>query len=58
MNIYHIYLRRDGAEQWFALALYSQEQATLLGKAFPDVSRIETWNGEIVYNRKRKATVH
>ncbi|EKS29288.1 hypothetical protein [Afipia felis] len=46
MNIYHVYITRDGQEKWIALALYSTEQAELLGQAFPDITRIETWSGD------------
>lgn len=55
MNIYHIYINRDGKEGWIALGLYSESQAQLVGSAFPEVSRIETWDGHEVY---RKRTVH
>lgn len=58
MNIYHVYLTRDGSEKWFALALYSTEQAELLGQAFPEITRIETWNGDVVFQGKAKRTVH
>jgi hypothetical protein len=58
MNIYHVYITRDGQEKWIALALYSTEQAELLGQAFPDISRIETWSGDEIYKAKHKRTVH
>lgn len=58
MIVYHIFLNRDGTEKWIALALLSQEQAMLLGKAFPEITRIETWLGEVVYKAKQKPTVH
>lgn len=55
MMVYHIFIERDGAEKWIALGLLSEEQAQLLGKAFPDITRIETWLGTEVYERR---TVH
>lgn len=55
MNIYHIYIKRGGTERWIALGLYSESQAQLVGSAFPEVTRIETWDGHEVY---RKRTVH
>lgn len=55
MNIYHIYIDRKEPEEWFALALFGQDQVETLGKAFPDISGIETWNGDVVYKR---STVH
>lgn len=55
MNIYTIYVERDGEEKWFNLALNSTEQVELLGEAFPDVTRIETWDHKTVYERR---TVH
>jgi hypothetical protein len=58
MNIYHVYIMRDDLEKWIALALYSTEQAELLGQAFPDITRIETWSGDVVYKSKHKRTVH
>lgn len=58
MNIYHVYIMRDDIEKWIALALYSTEQAELLGQAFPDITRIETWSGDVVYKAKHKRTVH
>lgn len=58
MMVYHVYVDRDGAEKWFALGLLSTEQAVLLGQAFPDITRVETWLGDVVYSSKRKRTVH
>lgn len=58
MLVYHVYIERDGAEKWIALDLLSSDQAELLGKAFPDITRIETWLGDVVYTSKRKQTVH
>jgi hypothetical protein len=55
MLVYHIYIERDGAEKWIALGLLGSEQAQLLGQAFPDITRIETWLGDEVYERR---TVH
>jgi hypothetical protein len=53
MMVYHVYIDRDDTEKWIALGLLSVDQAELLGKAFPDISRIETWLGDVVYKRKR-----
>jgi hypothetical protein len=58
MIVYHVYLNRDGAEKWFAIALYSTEQVNLLGGVFPEITRIETWLGDVVYKRKAKKVVH
>lgn len=58
MQVYHIYIDRDGEEKWIALGLLGNEQAVLLGQAFPDIIRIETWLGDVVYKSKRKRTVH
>lgn len=58
MNIYHVYIMRDDQEKWIALALYSTEQAILLGQALHEIIRIETWNGDVVYKAKHKRTVH
>lgn len=58
MMVYHIYIERDGAEKWIALGLLGDEQAQLLGQAFPDITKIETWLGVEVYRSKRKRTVH
>lgn len=57
MMVYHVYINRDGAEKWIALGLLSAEQATLLGQAFPDIIRIETWLGDVVYKAKKR-TIH
>lgn len=57
MMVYHVYIDRDGAEKWIALGLLSTDQAELLGKAFPDITRIETWLGDVVYKAKKR-TVH
>lgn len=53
--VYHVYIERDGEEKWIALGLLGEEQAHLLGEAFPEITRIETWLGNPVYERK---TVH
>lgn len=53
MIVYHVYIQRDGAEKWIALGLLGDEQASLLGQAFPDITRIETWLGTEVYKRKK-----
>lgn len=58
MMVYHVYVDRDGTEKWFALAMYSTEQVLLLGNAFPEIARIETWLGDVVYKRKAKKVVH
>lgn len=58
MMVYHVYIERDGAEKWIALGLLSADQAQLLGQAFPDITRIESWLGDVVYKSKRKRTVH
>ena len=60
MNIYHVFIDDDpnGAEQggfMVALALYSLEQVITLGQSFPTISRIDTWDGNNIYERK---TVH
>lgn len=55
MNIYTVFVQRDGEERWFNFAIMSQEQVNLLGQAFHEITRIETWNGETAYERK---TVH
>ena len=55
MNIYTIYVERDGEEKWFNLMLNGEDQVSLLATAFPDISRIETWDEKPVYERK---TVH
>lgn len=52
MIVYHVFIKRDGAEKWIALGLLGNEQAELLGQAFPDITRIETWNGVEVFKRK------
>lgn len=54
MMVYHVYIERDGAEKWIALGLLSTDQAELLGAAFRDITRIETWLGDVVYKAKRK----
>lgn len=55
MNIYHVFV--DDTEGGFmvALALYSLEQVITLGQSFPTISRIDTWDGNNIYERK---TVH
>lgn len=60
MLVYHVYIERDGSEKWIALGLLGNEQATLLGHAFPEITRIETWLGDPVYAQKskKKRTVH
>lgn len=58
MIVYHVYIERDGTEKWIALGLLGSEQAELLGAAFPDITRIETWLGTEVYKSKRKRVVH
>lgn len=52
MQVYHIYIDRDGTEKWIAIGLISDEQAKLLGQAFPDITKIETWLGAEVYQRR------
>ena len=58
LTVFHIYIERDGAEKWIALGLLGEEQACLLGAAFPDITRIETWLGHEVYKSKRTRKVH
>lgn len=55
MNIYHVFI--DDTEGGFmvALALYSLEQVQLVGESFPTISRIDTWDGNNIYERR---TVH
>jgi len=58
LTVFHIFIMRDGQEKWIALGLLGEEQAQLLGNAFPEVTRIETWTGTEVYRAKSKRTVH
>ena len=52
MQIYHIYIARHGGERWIALGLMNDDQAKLLGQVFPDITKIETWLGAEVYQRR------
>lgn len=56
MNIYHVYIeyRHDG-DFSILMALYSVEQVLLLGGSLSEIARIESWNGDVIYQRK---TVH
>ncbi len=56
MNIYHVFIDDDTDTGFMiALALYSPEQVVTVGESFPTISRIDTWDGNNIYERK---TVH
>jgi hypothetical protein len=56
MNIYHVFIEPEKEEPFMiALAIYSIDQALLIGSAFPVIAKIETWDGDAVYTKR---TVH
>lgn len=55
MNIYHVFIDDDQGGFMIAVGLYSDEQVRLVGESFPTIAKIETWNGDSIYERR---TVH
>lgn len=58
MNIYTIYVDKDGFEKWFNFMIYDQDAVNILATVFESITRIETWDGKPVYESKRKRKVH
>lgn len=55
MNIYHVFIDDTEGGFMIAVCLYSADQVRLVGESFPTISRIDTWDGNNIYERK---TVH